>query len=117
MDDLLKPLKTLGDESRVKMLWILEDRELCSCEIQEAVGLAQSTVSRHLQLLEDAGFVVSQKTGRWKHYRFHPHPMPLVQGLLSVLRLAAAANPEAHRMREQAASIHRKALCDGRGEA
>lgn len=114
MDDLLKPLKALGDESRVKMLWILEGRELCSCEIQEVVGLAQSTVSRHLQLLEEAGFVVSEKAGLWKNYRFHPSPAPLVQGLLSVLRLAAATNPEARRAREKAAMISRQALCTSR---
>ena len=117
MDDLLKPVKALGDESRVKMLWILEHRELCSCEIQEFLGLAQSTVSRHLQLLEDAGFVVSEKVGLWKNYRFNPNPPPLVQGLLSVLRLAAAADPEAQRARARASTINREILCAGRSAA
>ena len=117
MDDVLTPLKALGDESRVKMLWILENRELCSCEIQEAVGLAQSTVSRHLQLLEDAGFVVSEKAGLWKNYRFNPNPPPVVQGLLSVLRLAAATSPEARQAREHVATIDRRVLCGGRSAA
>ncbi|MBI5445062.1 MAG: winged helix-turn-helix transcriptional regulator [Deltaproteobacteria bacterium] len=117
MDDLLKPLRALGDESRVKMLWVLEDRELCSCEIKELVGLAQSTVSRHLQLLEDAGFVVSERDGLWKHYRFNPSPPPLVQGLLCVTRLAAATNPEAQEARERAATISRRVLCGGRSAA
>lgn len=117
MDDLIKPLKALGDESRVTILWLLESRELCSCEIQELVGLAQSTVSRHLQLLEDAGFVASEKAGLWKNYRLHPHPPPAVQGLLSVVRLAAASSPEAHRVRARAAAIDRRVLCGGRPAA
>ncbi|MBI5443804.1 MAG: winged helix-turn-helix transcriptional regulator [Deltaproteobacteria bacterium] len=117
MEDLLKALKAIGDDSRLKMLWMLEDRDLCSCEIQEAVGLAQSTVSRHLQLLEDAGFVVSMKAGVWKNYRFNPAPSPLVQGLLSTVRLAAESNPEARRVRERAAAANREALCGSRSAA
>ncbi|MBI5439606.1 MAG: winged helix-turn-helix transcriptional regulator [Deltaproteobacteria bacterium] len=117
MEDMLKALKALGDDSRLKMLWILEDRELCSCEIQEAVGLAQSTVSRHLQLLEDAGFVVSVKAGVWKNYRFNSAPSTVVQGLLSTVRLAAATSPEARRVRERAAAANREVLCGSRSAA
>lgn len=114
MEHLLKQLKALGDESRLKMLWVLEDRELCSCELQQVVGLAQSTVSRHLQLLEDAGFVVSEKAGLWKNYRFNPNPPAVVQGLLSVLRLAAETKPEAREAREKACAVRRENLCAGR---
>jgi ArsR family transcriptional regulator, arsenate/arsenite/antimonite-responsive transcriptional repressor len=117
MENVLKPLKALGDESRLKMLWVLEGRELCSCEIQEAVGLAQSTVSRHLQLLEDAGFIVSEKAGLWKNYRFNPTPPPVVQGLLGIVRLAAASHPDARRAREKAATVDREVLCGGRPAA
>ncbi|MBI5014443.1 MAG: winged helix-turn-helix transcriptional regulator [Deltaproteobacteria bacterium] len=117
MEDLLRPLKALGDESRLKILWMLEDRDLCSCEIQEAVGLAQSTVSRHLQLLEDAGFVASEKLGLWKIYRFHPSPGPMVQGLLSLLRYAAVGHPAARGVREKAAAAQREILCAGRPAA
>ncbi len=117
MEDLLKPLKALVDESRLKILWMLEGRELCSCEIQEVVGLAQSTVSRHLQILEDAGFVVSEKAGLWKNCRLNPVPSPVVQGLLSLLRLAAVAEPEARETREKAAAVDRESLCAGRSAA
>ena len=117
MDDFLRPLRALGDESRVKILWMLEERELCSCEIQEVVGLAQSTVSRHLQILEDAGFVVAEKAGLWKNYRLNPAPSPAVQGLLSLLRLSAAAEPAARRVREKAAAVDRELVCAGRSAA
>ena len=117
MDDFLRPLRALGDESRLKILWILEDRELCSCEIQEVVGLAQSTVSRHLQILEDTGFVAAEKAGLWKNYRLNPVPSPAVQGLLGLVRLSAAAEPEAQAAREKAAAVDREILCAGRSAA
>ena len=117
MESLLKPLRALGDESRLKILWILEDQELCSCEIQEVVGLAQSTVSRHLQILEDAGFVVAEKAGLWKNYRLNPVPSPAVQGLLGLVRLSAAAEPEVQAAREKAAAVDRELLCAGRSAA
>lgn len=117
MQDMLKALKALGDESRLKMLWMLEGRELCSCEIQDTVGLAQSTVSRHLQLLEDAGFVVAVKNGLWKNYSYNRAPPPAVQALLSVVRLAGATNPEARRVRERAAAANREVLCGSRPAA
>lgn len=114
MKRTVRSLKALGDASRVQMLWILEDRELCSCEIQEVVGLGQSTVSRHLHVLEDAGFLLSAKQGLWKNYRLNPAPSPLVQGLLSVLRLAATTCPEATQARQRAATVRREAVCSAR---
>lgn len=111
MDHLLAPFKALADESRLRILWMLEPRELCACEIQEVLGLAQSTVSRHLQILEDAGFVVSERAGPWKNYRMNPVPPPLAQGLLAQVRVAAETSPEATAVREKAAAACREDLC------
>lgn len=111
MDSVLARFKALADESRLRIVWMLEERELCVCEIQAILGLAQSTVSRHLQVLEDAGFVVSERAGPWKNYRLNPLPPPLVQGLLAPLRLAAEGQREAAELREQARSVCREELC------
>jgi ArsR family transcriptional regulator len=108
---LILLFKTLADESRLKTLWMLEERELCVCEIQEALGLAQSTVSRHLMLLEEAGFVVSEKAGPWKNFQLNPSPSPATQGLLAVVRLAAQTEPEALALRERVRTICRENLC------
>jgi ArsR family transcriptional regulator len=112
---LVPLLKALADESRLKTLWMLEERELCVCEIQEALGLAQSTVSRHLMLLEEVGFVVSAKAGLWKNFRLNPSPHPAAQGLLAVVRLAAQTEPEALALRELVKMICRESLCCPRG--
>jgi len=111
LESLLSPLKALSDESRLRMLWMLEDRYLCVCEIQEALGLAQSTVSRHLMILEEAGFVSSEKEGLWKNYRLNPMPPPVVHSLLSVVRLHAQSNDDALALREKVKAIHRENLC------
>ena len=62
-------MKALSDSNRVKVLKMLEGRELCVCEIQPLLGLSQSTVSKHLKALEDAGLVDKRKEGQWVIYR------------------------------------------------
>lgn len=69
MKDLLAVLKALAHESRLRILCALAPRELCVCQITELLGLAPSTVSRHMAALQQAGLVESRKCGRWIHYR------------------------------------------------
>jgi len=108
---LLALLKALADDSRLRILWMLEERELCVCEIQALLGLAQSTVSRHLQILEDAGVVTATRDGLWKNYRLHPTPTAMVQSLLATVRLAAASDPQVVAVRQRAKDVCRQQLC------
>lgn len=66
--------KALGDTQRLRILSLLEHRELCVCQIIEVLGLAPSTVSKHLSLLSSAGLVVMRKEGRWAYYRLPDGP-------------------------------------------
>lgn len=59
----------LADGGRLKAVVYLADGELCACQLAAALGLAQSTVSRHMAALERAGLVVSRKEGRWVYFR------------------------------------------------
>jgi ArsR family transcriptional regulator, arsenate/arsenite/antimonite-responsive transcriptional repressor len=68
MKPFLKVMKALSDPSRVKIMKMLQKRSMCVCEIQTALQVAQSTASKHLQLLEDAGLIVSKKEGLWVYY-------------------------------------------------
>jgi ArsR family transcriptional regulator len=61
-------MKALSDPNRVKMMKILQSRPLCVCEIKETLGIAQSTASKHLKILEDADLVRSFKDGLWVNY-------------------------------------------------
>ncbi|GAB6061908.1 ArsR/SmtB family transcription factor [Deferrisoma palaeochoriense] len=111
MDLILGAAKAVADDSRVRILWMLEGRTLCSCEIQAVLGLAQSTVSRHMQVLEEAGFVASERNGPWKDYRLNPNPPAFAQGLLAHLRLVGHGHPVAREVRERAARVSRETLC------
>ena len=59
----------LGDATRLKMLKIIADEELCSCEIQAALELTQPTTSHHLGILERAGILSSTRNGKWVFYK------------------------------------------------
>jgi len=61
--------RALSDPSRVRILTALRDRELCVCQLTELLGLAASTVSRHVSVLRHAGLVDYRKDGRWAYYR------------------------------------------------
>ena len=69
MRDFMDVIKALADENRVRALMALRGRELCVCPIIELLGLAPSTVSRHMSILKQARLVVSRKQGRWAYYR------------------------------------------------
>ncbi|NWF87753.1 winged helix-turn-helix transcriptional regulator [Candidatus Bathyarchaeota archaeon] len=60
--------KALADETRLKILRLLEVREMCVCEIMVALDLTQPTASHHLGLLENAGLVKDRKEGKWVFY-------------------------------------------------
>ena len=60
--------KALADETRLRILKLLEVREMCVCEVMVALDLTQPTASHHLGLLENAGFVKGRKEGTWVFY-------------------------------------------------
>ena len=63
-----KVFKALGESNRLRILKMLEIRPLCVCEITEVLQLATSTVSKHLSILRDAGFITDHKEGKWINY-------------------------------------------------
>lgn len=68
MSDLLTVFKALSDETRLKVIKLLEHGELCVCDIMAAFDMSQSKVSFHLGVLKNAGLVKSRKEGKWMHY-------------------------------------------------
>ena len=68
MDEYTKVFKALGDRSRARILKMLEEHELCVCQIREVLGLKQSTVSKHLAILKKAGLVNHRREGTWAFY-------------------------------------------------
>jgi DNA-binding transcriptional ArsR family regulator len=60
--------KALGDETRQRMLGLLQTREMCVCELITALSMTQPTTSHHLKILEEADLVKSRKEGKWVFY-------------------------------------------------
>jgi DNA-binding transcriptional ArsR family regulator len=69
MRAMMDVLKALADENRVRVIMAVAERELCVCQITELLGLAQSTVSKHMAILKQARLVEARKEGRWIYYR------------------------------------------------
>jgi ArsR family transcriptional regulator, arsenate/arsenite/antimonite-responsive transcriptional repressor len=79
-------LKALADPARLRLLSIVaasEDQEACVCDLTEPVGLSQPTVSHHLKVLTEAGFLTRSKRGTWAYYRLVPAALERVAGLLA----------------------------------
>ena len=77
--------KALADETRLRILLLLLDGELCVCELISALELPQSTVSRHLAYLKRTGWVCDRKQGVWMYYRLDDKVV-LIRELQAVLK-------------------------------
>lgn len=106
MRELVQVMKALSDPGRLKVLKMLEAREMCACEIISLLGLAQPTVSRHLKVLADAGLVTGRKVGSWVHYRLAPAPAsPYARAMLAALPGWLEGDPEIRAMRAAQAGL------------
>lgn len=74
MQDNTKIFKALSDTNRLRILKALQTKYLCVCEIKELLNLANSTVSQHLKILKDVGFIIEEKEGKWVNYKINPLP-------------------------------------------
>jgi ArsR family transcriptional regulator len=68
MNDLVTVFKALSDETRIRVIKLLERGELCVCDITAALDMVQPKVSFHLGVLREAGLIKDRKEGKWIHY-------------------------------------------------
>jgi len=112
MRDFIKVMKALSDSNRIKMIKLLQRRVLCVCEIQEAMGLAQSTASKHLKILEEAGLIAFSRDGLWVNYRLADGDRnPYVASLLGNLRPWLEEAPEVEALVARLPEIRREFIC------
>jgi ArsR family transcriptional regulator, arsenate/arsenite/antimonite-responsive transcriptional repressor len=74
--------RVLGDASRLQLLNLIASQpygSACVCELIEPLGLSQSTVSHHLKVLHDAGFLDKERRGTWIYYRVVPETLQALQ--------------------------------------
>lgn len=87
-ESLTRSLKAIADPARLRILSMVaahDDAEACVCDLTDPLGLSQPTVSHHLKVLMDAGFLTRTKRGTWAYYRIVPGSLDTVSGLLATV--------------------------------
>ena len=99
---LVKAFKALSDETRLRILNLLLERECCVCEVMQALGISQTRASRNLSALYDAGFLKLRKEGLWSLYSIDKDGMQdCFSELVKAVRKALEGNEVAARDRER----------------
>ena len=94
--------KSLADETRLQILWLLMGQEeLCVCDIMRVLGITQSKASRHLRYLYHLGLVSDRREGLWMYYSLCVTPGSHGDKLLKVLDEMLAPLPEAKALRQR----------------
>jgi len=95
MTDPVQLFRALADQTRLRILNLVEHREVCVCQIVEALGLGQSKVSRHLAHLRNAGLVKDRRDGLWMYYSLAQPTGRLHEQVVECLRQAKEELPTA----------------------
>ena len=82
MQEAVAFAKALADSTRLRVIAALRQRELCVCELCDALEATQSTLSTHLTLLRDAGITSTRKQGKWVYYRLTDKAAALIETFL-----------------------------------
>jgi len=94
MQQIVRLCKALTQPSRLRILALLGEGERCVCDLVEVLGMPQSTVSRHLALLKNAGWVNERRQGVWMYYRLTDDGPELQGALLQSILAHLAGQPQ-----------------------
>lgn len=100
--------RALADPTRLRLIHLMSEQEICVCYLTEATGVPQPKISRHLAYLRRAGIAAARREGKWMHYRL---TMPEDFHAASILKSAIAALKENKDMRRDDERLNR--VCCG----
>ncbi len=95
MREVIKAFKALSDETRLRVLNLVLERECCVCEVMQALEISQSKASRHLSALNDAGFLNQRKEGLWSLYSMDEDMKDYLADMVMATRKALKDNKTA----------------------
>jgi ArsR family transcriptional regulator len=127
MNDLVMIFKALSDETRLRIIKLLEQGELCVCDITAALDMVQPKVSFHLSTLKEAGLIKDRKEGKWIHYSLNDKDLFRRMLILSACERLRGLDASGDRKRLKAFlgskgsggkvhSLKSKARCCGQGK-
>ncbi len=93
--------KALADKTRLRILALLGNNEVCVCHIHDSLGLPQPTVSRHLAYLRKSGLVATRRDGVWMHYQMSRSLNPAIQDVIAAAVKALDQSPATTQDRKQ----------------
>ena len=105
--DMERFFQALGDRTRLRLLNLMGEQEICVCYFVEVLGQPQPKISRHLAYLRSAGLVAARREGRWMHYRL---VMPQHEGAAQIFRQTLASLKEEKAMQADRSRLA-KACC------
>lgn len=121
VDQLVLTAKALADPTRVRILMALRERELCVCELCDALKVTQSTLSTHLQFIREAGLVRARKHGKWMYYAIAPGAKRQVESLFQLFARSMEDDPslgrDAKRLSQRLTLRDNGVCCVGFGPA
>jgi ArsR family transcriptional regulator len=108
MRDLLKVTRALSDETRLRILNLLLERECCVCEVMQALDISQTRASRNLNILYDAGFLKLRKEGLWSLYSINKEDASTYfPEIIEVIKKGLKGNRVAAQDRERLKNVER----------
>jgi ArsR family transcriptional regulator, arsenate/arsenite/antimonite-responsive transcriptional repressor len=112
MEEKVKLFKALADPNRLRIIKMLQHRQLCVCEITAVLQLATSTVSKHLSILKEAGFIVENQDGKWVNYTINTSPAePAIPMLNSMIQMLLEPEPQIKKDHNLVTKVDRITLC------
>jgi ArsR family transcriptional regulator, arsenate/arsenite/antimonite-responsive transcriptional repressor len=112
MESLVRNFKALSDKNRLRIVKLLQIRSLCVCEITEILGFSAPTISNHLSVLVEAGFLHSEKDGRWVHYHLVQSPQSSeIASLLPLLQFWLSDDEQVKKDRLKLKTVCKEDLC------
>jgi ArsR family transcriptional regulator len=115
--DLERFFQALGDRTRLRLLNLMGDREICVCYFVEILGQPQPKISRHLAYLRSAGMVAARREGKWIHYRItmpeHIGATKILLDTLAALKGEREMQVDASRLTKACCSVKKVAALEG----
>lgn len=112
IEEKTKLFKSLSDPNRLRILKMLQVKPLCVCEITDVLQLATSTVSKHLSILRETGFIIEEKDGKWVNYMINPRPDdPRISSIISTLDFWIADQKMINEDKAKVIKVDRFAVC------
>lgn len=105
IQEMAEAYKLLADKTRLTIVALLKEKELCVCDITDIIGMSQPNASQHLRKLKSAGLLNEKKKGQWVYYSLNPDAEAYVQ----------CVYPYLPSMKEKIAGLKNNS-CDTQGE-